>query len=155
MTRRRALARAVRQDLAAAGLPVTTGDEWFVDALHTGAHVTIDGLDDESGGGVIVYWVVHHVLRTASQKATFSGDRNNAALRHAGAACSAMQDAIAEILTAAGYAVVKDYNDLAPFQMKVLGRTPPGPSWQDFLDEQSEALTKLMHATYRRQHGGD
>lgn len=76
-------------------------------------------------------------------------------MAHSGTACGAMQDAIAETLTVAGYTVVKDHGDLAPFQMPVVDRTPPGPSWEDWLDERLEAMSELMKATHRRECDGE
>jgi hypothetical protein len=61
-----------------------------------------------------------------------------------------MQDAIAEILAAAGYTVVKDHNDLMPFQMRVTGRTARTPSWQDWLMARQDELTATMRATHQR-----
>jgi hypothetical protein len=60
LAKRAELARAVRDDLAAAGLPLAPQD---VDpAFAVGASVDVDPLDDESGGGVVVAWRAHFVL---------------------------------------------------------------------------------------------
>jgi hypothetical protein len=97
IARRSALARAVQEDLAAAGLPITTGAQGFETALAAAAHVFYDQLDDRSGGGVFVEWNVHHVLRSAALTAVTEGRTDHPTVVHSGAAARAMQDAIAEI----------------------------------------------------------
>ena len=62
LARRAGLARAVRDDLAAAGLPLAPQD--LDPTFAVGARVYVDPLDDESGGGVFVAWSAHFVLAT-------------------------------------------------------------------------------------------
>ncbi len=144
LDRRARLARAVREDLAAAGLPVAA-DELAVAA---GARVYVDELDD---GGVFVDWDVHFALSSAAKDALSEGKQDiDPAIALAGAAARAMQDAIAAILTAAGYSVVKGANDMAPFQLLVIERRP-GPCWQDWLHGQSARRERMLLATARNR----
>jgi hypothetical protein len=71
LAQRAELARAVRDDLAAAGLPLAPQetDPTFV----VGASVWVDPLDDESGGGVVVDWSAHWVLVAAAMDALSEG----------------------------------------------------------------------------------
>ncbi|TDC55723.1 hypothetical protein E1281_11145 [Actinomadura sp. KC345] len=134
MARRAELARAVRDDLSAAGLPVVPEDA--DPSVSAGARVTVDPLNDEAGG-VFVHWGVRYVLRSAAMDALVGGGGpGDACIRLSGGTSNAMQDAIAEILTIAGYDVQKDANDMAPYQLAVLSRHP-GPSWRDWLSEQT------------------
>jgi hypothetical protein len=150
IARRSALAQAVQEDLAAAGLPITTGSTGFETALAAGAHVFFDHLDDQSGGGVFVEWNVHHVLRSAALTAVTEGRSDHPTVVHSGAAARAMQDAIAEILTATGCTIRKNYSDLEPFQLRVIARNPQ-PSWRDWIDDQTDARAAAMRATYARR----
>jgi hypothetical protein len=65
------LARAVRDDLPAAGLPLALQE---VDrTFAVGASVWVDPLHDESGGGVVVDWSAHWVLVAAAMDALSEG----------------------------------------------------------------------------------
>jgi hypothetical protein len=145
MNRRRILARSVKEDLAVAGLPIAPDDLLFGPA---GVSVTVDVMHDEDGGAVSVEWQAHYVLRTAAMFAVL--ERRHAghpAIEHHAATSQAMRDAIAEILTTAGYTVLKDHNDLAPFQVKVTGHTPRTPSWRDWQLERHDELTASIEPT--------
>ncbi|WP_345473170.1 hypothetical protein [Actinoallomurus oryzae] len=136
----------MREELAAAGLPLVPQDGH--PSLSTGAHVYVDPLDDESGGGVFVEWKVHYVLSSAALDALSEGGQaNDPSIRFAGRAKGAMQTAMAEILSAAGYTVAKD-NDEAPYQLMVKDQTP-NPSWRAWLHTQTtrreETLSKTFH----------
>ncbi|OLF14819.1 hypothetical protein [Actinophytocola xanthii] len=150
MARRTALAHAVQEDLAAAGLPVDTGTTAFHAAVGSGASVSVSELADENG--VFVLWRTHHVLRAAVLTALSEGrEHDSPAVHHSGEAQRAMQNAMAEILTATGCTVIKDFDDMSPFVLKVVDRTPPtGPSWQAWLDAQSDALAAARAETIRR-----
>lgn len=76
------------------------------------------------GGGVFVAWFVHHVLTSAAVDALSGGRTGDSAIHLSGTVKSAMQDAMAEILSAAGCTVAKDINDMAPFELQVKGRRP-------------------------------
>ena len=147
LARRTALAAAVREELAAAGLPLVPQDG--NPSVSAGAHVYVDPLDDESGGGVFVEWRVHFVLSSAAMDALSEGGQaSDPSIRFAGRAKGAMQDAMAEILSAAGYTVAKDVNDLAPYQLLVRERHP-SPSWRDWLHKQTTHREETLRATFR------
>ena len=150
LARRAELARAVRDDLGAAGLPVVPEDA--DPSVGAGARVSVDPLNDE-GGGVLVQWEARYVLRAAAMDALSEGrGPDDPSIRLSAGASFAMRDAIAEILTIAGYDVQKDFNDLAPEQLAVLSRRP-GPSWQDWLSEQTARRQKTLMATTREREG--
>lgn len=147
LAERAALARAVKEELAAAGLPVVPDDATGLDrSVAVGALVSVDPLDDESGGGVFVGWVTHYVLASAAMDALCEGREGDPSLHLAGMVASAMQDAIAEILSAAGYSVAKDVNDMAPFQLQVKSRQS-GLSWRDWVDAQTARREKALTET--------
>lgn len=153
LARRTALATAVREELAAAGLPVVPHDG--NPSVAAGAHVYVDTLDDESGGGVFVEWEVHFVPSSAAVDALSTGSReNDPCIQLTGTAKSAMQDAIAEILSAAGYAVAKDVNDMAPFQLMVRERQPRS-SWRAWLDAQTTRREETLTATFGNRTSHD
>ncbi|GAB3169726.1 hypothetical protein FHX75_12510 [Micromonospora palomenae] len=146
LARRAALARAVNEELAVAGLPVVPNDTGLDRSVAVGALVSVDPLDDESGGGVFVEWVTHFVLASAAMDALSEGREGDPSLHLAGTVASAMQDAIAEILSAAGYTVAKDVNDMAPFQLQVKSRQS-GLSWRDWLDAQTARREEALRET--------
>jgi hypothetical protein len=144
VARRAALAQAVKDDLCAAGLPVVPDG---VDPLPSGARVFVDELDDESGGGVYVNWEAHFALRSAALDAFCAGpSASDPSIRLSSTAAMAMQDAMADILSVAGYQVLKDANDITPYLLKVL-RREPGPSWRDWLHAQTTRRAETLRAT--------
>ncbi len=153
LAKRAELARAVRDDLAAAGLPLAPQD---VDpAFAVGASVDVDPLDDESGGGVVVAWTAHVVLLGAALDALSEGrGADDPCIQLAGTAEKAMQDAIAEILSVAGYTVEKDSDDLQPFHLLVTERRVTA-SWRDRLDAQAARREETLAATYRNLESQD
>jgi hypothetical protein len=152
--RRMALARGVREDLAAAGFPLTPG-HFHEPALTCGVNVSTDEANDGSGSGVYVEWETHNVLRSASMHAVFSGRSDEPSVEYNGTVHSAMEDALFAILTAAGYTVEKGRDEYAPYRLDISDHTPRTPSWREWLAEQRDAETKLMHATHRRERGGE
>jgi hypothetical protein len=147
LAKRAELARAVRDDLAAAGLPLAPQgvDRTFA----VGASVWVDPLDDESGGGVVVDWSAHWVLVAAAMDALSEGrGPDDPCIQLAGTAAKAMQDAIAEILSVAGYTVAKDSDDMQPFHLLVTERRIT-PSWRERLDAQAEYREETLAATSR------
>jgi hypothetical protein len=147
LAERAELARAVRGDLAAAGLPLApqdVGPEFAV-----GARVDVDPLDDDSGGGVVVAWSAHFVLVAAAMDALSEGrGADDPCIQLCGTAAKAMQDAIAEILSVAGYTVQKDWDDMQPFQLLVTERRGT-VSWRDRLDAQDARREQTLAASYR------
>ncbi|TDC55573.1 hypothetical protein E1281_11970 [Actinomadura sp. KC345] len=149
VARRTALARAVQDDLGAAGLPVVPEDA--DSSVSAGARVTIDPLSDEEGGGVFVRWEVPYMLKSAAMDALSEGRRaGDPSIMLSVGASDAMRDAIAEILTIAGYDVQKDTDDMAPELLAVLSRRP-GPSWRDWLHDQTARRQKALMATARER----
>ena len=138
--RRVALADAVREDLAAAGLPVVPGGDGFDTDLSHGAKVYVDQFTDEDGGGVFVGWSSHYVVEAAAGEAVMLGAaEDDPAIMFSGKVAEAMQDAIAAILVAAGYSVETDVNDYAPYDLLVLGRERQ-ESWRSWLSQQLDRL---------------
>ena len=147
LAKRAELASAVRDDLAAAGLPLApqdVGPEFAV-----GASVYVDPLDEQSGGGVVVAWRAHFVLVAAAMDALSEGrGADDPCIQLSGTAAKAMQDAIAEILSVAGYTVQKDSDDMQPFHLLVTERRVTA-SWRDRLDAQAARREQTLTATYR------
>jgi hypothetical protein len=152
LANRRALAVRVLDELTAAGLPAVLDSDQGGSRLAPGAHVSVDPFAD-AGGGVYVDWATHFALRQASLDALSAGRKHDQAIALAGAAAKAMQDAIAEILTAAGYQVAKDANDMAPFVLSVLDQAAES-SWRDWLSEQTNRRQTQFLQT-ARGHGPD
>lgn len=139
--------------MAAAGLPLVPQDG--NPSVSAGAHVYVDPLDDESGGGVFVEWKVHFVLSSAALDALSEGGQaSDPSIKLAGRTKGAMQDAMAEILSVAGYTVAKDVNDLAPYQLMVRERQPK-PSWRDWLHAQTAHREETLRATFRNRTPDD
>ena len=147
LAKRAELARAVRDDLAAAGLPLAPPE---VDpTFAVGASVDVDPLDEESGGGVVVAWSAHWVLVAAAMDALSEGrGPDDPCIQLCGTAAKAMQDAIAEILSVAGYTVAKDSDDMQPFHLLVTEQRVTA-SWRDRLDAQAAHREQTLAATYR------
>jgi hypothetical protein len=145
--KRAELARAVRDDLAAAGLPLAPQEVDRTFAVE--ASVYVDPLDEESGGGVVVAWSAHWVLVAAAMDALSEvRGADDPCIQLSGMAAKAMQDAIAEILSVAGYTVAKDSDDMQPFHLLVKERRA-APSWRDRLDAQAAHRDEALAATYR------
>ncbi|MFI0357311.1 hypothetical protein [Actinomadura sp. 9N407] len=142
LRRRRVLAADVRDELSAAGLPVAAESS----TLGTGVLVEIDPLDDESGGGVVVDWKTHFMLRSAAMDALSEGRRDDAAIRYSGTVSKIMSDAVADILETAGYTLLRDYNDMSPYSILVTGQERR-PSWRDWLHAQIDRRQQALHET--------
>jgi hypothetical protein len=112
--------------------------------------VTVDPRGDEEGG-VFVRWEVPYMLRAADMDALSEGrEAGDPSVTLSVGASNAMRDAIAEILTIAGYDVQKDTSDMAPELLAVLSRRP-GPSWRDWLHDQTARRQKALMATARER----
>jgi hypothetical protein len=129
---RERLADDVREDLLAAGLPVAASNSEFA----PGAYVYVDNLTDEDGGGVWVDWNEHFVPRWAGMHAVNEGREDDPVFTFAGAVADIMEEALFQILTAAGYTVEKDANDMAPYHLRVTGRAER-PGWRAWIDANS------------------
>ncbi|MFI7675215.1 hypothetical protein [Actinophytocola sp. NPDC049390] len=145
LRRRHTLAANVRDDLSAAGLPIVAESA----TLGTGVLVEVDPLDDESGG-VIVDWTTHFMLRSAATDALSAGHRDHPAIRYSGTVSKIMHDAVADILETAGYTLLRDYNDMSPYTILVTGQER-GPSWRDWLHEQTNRQEQALHETTQNE----
>lgn len=142
LRRRHALAADVRDELSAAGLPVVAESS----TLGAGVLVKVDPLDDESGGGVVVNWNTHFMLRSAAMDALSEGQRDDPAINYSGTVSKIMLDAVADILETAGYTLLRDYNDMSPYSILVTGQER-GPSWRDWLHAQTNRRQQALHET--------
>lgn len=120
---------AVREELVAAGLPVVQPER--EDRSVGGASV----IDDSDNSGVWVDWIVSGALSDASVRAMAAGawqrdgSSMHPAIRHSGTVKFTMRDAMAAILTEAGFDVGLDADDLQPATLLVRSRRP-GPTWR-------------------------
>ena len=146
LRRRHALAADVRDELSVAGLPVVAESSTLGSTIGAGVLVEVDPLDDESGGGVVVNWKAHFVLRSAAMDALSEGQRDDPAIHYSGTVSKTMLDAVADILEAAGYTVLRDYNDMSPYSILVTGQER-GPSWRDWLHAQTSRRQQALHDT--------
>ncbi|MBY8876211.1 hypothetical protein [Actinacidiphila acidipaludis] len=123
------LAWKVRNELAAAGLPVVwPGAD---PALVAGAEVDVDyGAD--AAGGVFVAWQASPRLQACSSRAFRLKQLDEPVLRHSHAVGAAMMQAMASVLASAGYSVEDARDDYRPQQLRVLAGPPSGRSrvWQ-------------------------
>ncbi|MFC5664944.1 hypothetical protein ACFP3U_18380 [Kitasatospora misakiensis] len=126
------LAQRVRDELAAAGLPLVTPG--LSPALAVGAEVRavmwnhhFHGEDPE----VVVSWKVSPQLRSNAMADARQGRGVTPAIRQFGEVQIAMAAAIIAILSAAGFTVRDHDNDMSPFDVQVLAGPEPGgqPSW--------------------------
>ncbi len=146
------LATLVRQELAAAGLPVIPGDQPVPVGL-AGAVVKLDVLDPR---GVMVDWQAHAVLLDANQDAWAEDPlRERGECEAIGTLVvtidAAMAEAMRKILTAAGFEVTGSGNDYAPDQLLVTRCLAPSP-WQARRDAKFERQQKAMTAAWQAQH---
>ncbi|WP_372659966.1 hypothetical protein [Amycolatopsis kentuckyensis] len=146
------LATLVRQELAAAGLPVIPGDQPVPVGL-AGAVVKLDVLDPR---GVMVDWQAHAVLLDANRDAWAEDPlREGGECEAIGTMVvtidAAMAEAMRKILTAAGLEVTGSGNDYAPDQLLVTRCLTPSP-WQARRDAKFERQQEAMTAAWQAQH---
>jgi hypothetical protein len=124
-----ALADAVSDELVAAGLPVLPREYRREGTSASGVSIYVDD-------GVWVGWHISGALRDASSKAFRTGawrpdgSEIHPAMRHSSTVQCALNDAMAAILTALGYHVRMDANDMDPGHFLVSQRQP-GPTWRE------------------------
>ncbi|MFE7859948.1 hypothetical protein [Streptomyces sp. NPDC057403] len=116
-----ALARRVRNELAAAGLPVLAPG--LDSDLAGGAEVDIDDGAD-AAGGVFVGWQASPRLQACARRAFGLKQLNEPVLRHSSAVGAAMMQAMAAVLSSAGFGVEDARDDYRPQQLRVLARPP-------------------------------
>lgn len=133
------LAQRVRDELAAAGLPLVMPG--LSPELAVGAEVCVDTWNHHFHGGeaeVVVRWKVSSQLRSNAMEDARLRRVVTAAIRQSGEVQSAMASAVIAILSAAGFTARDRDNDLSPFDVRVLAGPQPGrrPGWA-FPDEGS------------------
>lgn len=147
------LATVVQEELAAAGLPVTPGEQPVGLA---GAAVRVERPDLR---GVLVDWREHAVLLDASRDAWAEDPlRERGECEAIGqlqvAIGEAMAEAMRKILVAAGLEVTGSGNDYAPDQLLVTRHLVPSP-WQARRAAQFERQQESMRAAWQAQHEAD
>lgn len=123
------LARRVRDELAAAGLPVVAPK--LAPVLAGGAEVDIDDGDD-AAGGVFVGWQASPRLRACASRAFRLKQLDEPVLRYSSAVGAAMKQAMAQVLASAGFSVEDARDEYRPQQLRVLAGPPSGqgPVWE-------------------------
>ncbi|MEW2260662.1 hypothetical protein [Streptomyces sp. NPDC047869] len=116
-----ALARKVRNELTAAGLPVLAPG--LDPVLAGGAEVNIDDGAD-AAGGVFVAWQASPRLRARASRAFRLKQLDEPALRHSSAVGAAMVRAMAAVLASAGFGVEDARDEYRPQQLRVLAGPP-------------------------------
>lgn len=137
-----ALSWKVRNELAAAGLPVVAPGMDSV--LAGGAEVDVDDGAD-AAGGVFVAWTASPRLQACARLAFGLKQLNEPVLRHSSAVGAAMMQAMAAVLSSAGFIVEDARDEYRPQQLRVLAGPPATqqpvwslrddelalPGWQD------------------------
>ncbi|MFD7449276.1 hypothetical protein [Kitasatospora sp. NPDC059827] len=128
------MAQRVRDELAAAGLPVTAPG--LHRGLATGAEVRVSTWNQHFGAAdpeVLVSWHVSPRLRGRAGEEARRADGETPAVRQSGEAQTAMATAMIAILTAAGYTARDHGNEYAPFDVQVLAgpERRTAPAWAD------------------------
>ena len=128
------LARRVRNELTAAGLPVLAPG--LNPVLASGAEVMVDGGADMAGG-VFAGWSASPRLRECTSRAFRLRLLDDPLLRHCSEIEAAMMQAMATILTSAGYTVEDANDEYRPHQLRVAAGPAPGvpPPWSVRDDE--------------------
>jgi|SRR5215469_12261983 len=123
-----ALARRVRNELATAGLPVPAPG--LNPVLAGGAEVTVDPGAD-TAGGVFAGWAASPRLQECTSRALRLRLLDDPLLRHASQIAAAMMQAMATILTSAGFTVEAANDEYRPHQLRVKDGPAPGepPPW--------------------------
>ena len=127
---RERVAARVREELAAAGLPVAASGAYMGMLLGQGAEVTVDDGADATGG-VVIRWRCHPVLRERALSA-FPRLVEDPVFLHQAAVEQAMLVAITAVLCSAGFTVIDNPDDMDPMSLKVESAPQPGTplTWQ-------------------------
>ena len=125
---REVLASRVHNELAAAGLPVLAPG--LNPVLAGGADVTVDNGAD-TAGGVYLGWSASPRLGECTSRALRLRLLGDPLLRHSSQIAAAMMQAMATILTSAGFTVEDANDEYRPYQLRVVEGPAPGmpPMW--------------------------
>jgi hypothetical protein len=125
---REGLASRVRNELAAAGLPVLA--RALNPVLAGGADVMVDNGAD-TAGGVFVDWSASPRLQECTSRALRLRLLDDPLLRHSSQVAAAMMQAMATILTSAGFTAEDANDEYRPHQLRVVNGPAPGtpPMW--------------------------
>ncbi|WP_258314797.1 hypothetical protein [Streptomyces sp. Act143] len=137
-----ALSWKVRNELAAAGLPVLAPG--INSVLAGGAEVEVDDGAD-AAGGVFVGWQASPRLQACASRAFGLKQLDEPVLRHSSAVRAAMLQAMAAVLSSAGFSVEDARDEYRPQELRVLAGPPSDqppfwslrddeltlPGWQD------------------------
>ena len=125
--RQEALASRVRNELAAAGLPVLTPGLDRV--LASGAEVEVDDGND-AAGGVYAGWLISPRLRECASRAFRFRLLDDPVLSHTSEIAAAMMQAMAAVLASAGFAVEDANDEYRSHQLRVTeGPAQAVPMW--------------------------
>jgi hypothetical protein len=129
-----ALALRVRNELAAAGLPVLAPG--MNPVLASGAEVEVDGGAD-AAGGIFVGWSASPRLRECAVRAFRLRLMDDPLLRHSSQVGAAMMQAMGAVLASAGFTVEDANDEYRPHRLRVVSgpaRNAP-PMWSLRHDE--------------------
>ncbi|MFE1442732.1 hypothetical protein [Streptomyces sp. NPDC058739] len=128
LAERERTAARVRDELAAAGLPLVAP------GLSHGVEVTVDPFAD-GAGGVYVSWRSSPRLQSRVLRAAKLNLLDDPVLAQQGAVLQAMLAAVTAILEAAGFTVRDSLNDYAPCSLEVLAAPHGNPTWEPHEEE--------------------
>ena len=128
-----ALARRVRNELAAAGLPVPASG--LNPVLAAGAEVMVDDGAD-TAGGVFAGWSTSPRLHECTRRALRLRLLDDPLLRHSSQIAAAMMQAMAAILTSAGFTVEDANDEYRPYQLRVVNGPQAMPPMWSLRDEE-------------------
>jgi hypothetical protein len=127
VVQRESLAARVRDELAAAGLPVTAAG-MSPHLRPPGAEVRIDKLA-HCHAPVRIDWYTNHTLREAFRLMAMAEQVDTPLFAYYQVVVEAMLRTMMEILTAAGFTVRSSTNDFTPLTLEVLDGPSGTPLW--------------------------
>jgi hypothetical protein len=127
IARRESLAGRVRDELAAAGLPIAAAG-MNPQLQQPGAEVRVDPLVD-CHAPVRVEWRTDRTLAELSQRFALAGRVDAPAVCHYQVVVDAMLQTMSVILAAAGFTVRDSTNDFAPLTLEILDGPTVTPFW--------------------------
>jgi hypothetical protein len=131
------LAAQIREDLAAAGLPIA--DE--LDTLRAMAGASAQSDPDD---GVYVSWNCHYVVSVVAREEHARLQKDGPGAKFDAEVSVAMREAMAVILRASGYVFDQDYyGDYSGFALLVTGHEKV-PSWRDWHEKQNSRRQQIQ-----------